>query len=289
MKKLPKIINRYTSSPDYYSYEKDYLYEIKQVINRYPFSSNPCEIVDTITKAMEKGEKLDETTIYHYLLLGSFTEVFPTYYVHNNFIELTYKTGIKTNISLSSPFIEKAVFLYPKYNSINIVFSIVFYLDDKIHSYHRFKSNQLLHTIHLTNDLFNGKELSNEDFTNRYLIPLQQRIYEPSSENVFVLIANIFLYMSAYKEEGMKIIKEHSTNGIGFKQGKSRLLTPPTIGFSEKEYVENQHRLVSIPNPDLQGIKKQTHWRRGHWRQYDNGKLTWIRPCLVNPLNDDLN
>ena len=281
-----KLKNKYTRNKDYFSYEKDYLYEVKRVINSCPYYSNPYEIINAINELINRGENINEDIMYQYILLGSFIENFPVYYVHDSFIELAYKTGIKTGISLSNPFIEKAVFLYPKHNSLRIMFSVLFYLHDRIISYHRFSSPlplQLAKTVHLTNNILYGNEISDEDFTNLFLNSTRTKISDPINTQVFLLIANIFLYMSAYKEKGMKIIKEHFTNNIGFKQGKSKLLTPPTIGFSEEEYVKNQHRLVSVSNPDLQGIKKQTHWRRGHWRQYDDGKLTWVRPCIINP------
>lgn len=286
-----KLKNRYTSNKNYYSYEKDYLYAIKRLIKILNIK-NIKEVEPTIKKirslvTKEDLQELNVSGVFDYF--DSWISSFPVFYISNDLIKIANNTTLPNNISIQNVFIDKAIFLLPIDNDINAKFCVVKNNQDILGNYN---DNYITFRFRL-NSNFGNQDVSGSIPKHNLNASSKWHTIGDFSGNIGninniqkgieSLVAQIFLYMSAYKEKGMKIIKEYSTNNIEFKQGKSKLLTPPTIGFSEEEYVKNQHRLVSVSNPDLQGIKKQTHWRRGHWRQYDDGKLTWVRPCIINP------
>ncbi len=292
--KLPKLINRYTSSKDYYSYEKDYLYYISQLMKDSDITninSLKYHVTNAQAKLQSNNRGRDVSIFLSACAFNPFLQNFPVYYISDELMELGFKTTIAPKLSISKCFTEKAIFLYPRKNKLNLKFTIVennrdpFYHnhEDYLFSYSvfgekYFKKGLFSHAE--KKHMFDFDQLAFLDFSSSSSID-----FKNISNIVLNIIGQIFLYMECYQEKGMSI--ESESSGQGFKQSSGKLLTPPTIGFNERHYV-NQQRQSYGSNPDLQGIKKQTHWRRGHWRQYDNGKLTWIRPCLINPLNDDL-
>lgn len=284
MKKLPKLINRYTSSKNYYSYEKDYLYEIKSFIRQILGQLNDRDY--DIDRFIDYGKLVSKEagTIDNWLAMFlSIKYDYPVYYISDDFIDLAINTKGKEGITCNSYFVDNAIFLFPKHNQLKIKFCLVsttiagelFGYFDRVYVAAKFLSS-----TNWFNYLFHKENiLTNHSLTpkNSYVDLCQDEI----NLKVAYLIPQVFLYMATYQEKGMSI--ESESSGQGFKQSSGKLLTPPTIGFNERLYV-NQQRQSYGSNPDLQGIKKQTHWRRGHWRQYDNEKLTWIRPCLINPI-----
>lgn len=288
MIKLPKLINRYTSSKDYYSYEKDYLYYLTYLMKQFEIQS-PQEFVDTFNKfEFSKENRFWACFVYDFF----FSCNFPVYYIFDDLIEMTLNSKINNNVKIVDCFIDNAVFLFPKNNKLGIKFCTVrnnidiFGKNDNNCITSRMILSQKFGNLTCTVLIVKNKLGSNINYQINNVDP----VFNFSKEALNNIISQIFLYMSAYSETKLKVIAESNTCGIGFKQSQGKLMTPPTIGFAEKKYVENQKRLVNSTNPNLQGIKKQTHWRRGHWRNQlkliegkKDTELIWIRPMLINP------
>jgi hypothetical protein len=59
------------------------------------------------------------------------------------------------------------------------------------------------------------------------------------------------------------------------KQGKPRISDYHVVDLARRIKIQNP-----LEEPEGEGSKKRMHFRRGHWRRYDDHK-TWIRWCLV--------
>ncbi|BAQ65562.1 hypothetical protein [Geminocystis sp. NIES-3709] len=275
--KTSKLKNRYTSSKDYYSYEKDYLYILKKHI--LSVCPNIEKIVNSniLEKLKSNNYVLPNFSDYYtgvslYAHLRSFIDNFPCFYIDKSFMELAINTELPKQYEIENYFVENAIFLLPK--------------SEKYYKFIIFNKNNIKNAM--TCPIFyhdKGFEVYPFRFTPDLDEIINDKFKDFKDDKIALnLLPQIFLYMATYQDKSMSIVSESS--GQGFKKSQGKLLTPPTIGFNERHYVKQQKESYGS-NPDLQGIKKQTHWRRGHWRQYDDGKLTWIRPCLINPLTEE--
>jgi len=64
--------------------------------------------------------------------------------------------------------------------------------------------------------------------------------------------------------------------GFASKKGKKeedKLYYPRWLEDSKKKH--------SVDSSRGNGSEKSTHWRRGHWRHYENGNISWVRPALI--------
>jgi len=106
----------------------------------------------------------------------------------------------------------------------------------------------------------------------------ERKLHEP--EYLKKIIPQIFLYMSIYQQNLEPIISPISS-GFSSKPSKKRAyLTPRMIG---EEFTQKNDNVTRIGMKGIGlGVKKATHWRRGHWRRINEDKLTWIRPTLIN-------
>lgn len=277
-----KFTNRYTTNKDYFSYEKDYLYMFnKHIAKPYKEIGLKCMVsLETVEQLKSLHFKIPNTTYsvntcYSLaMFIKSYCESYPVFYIDKNFLELAKRTDLPCETKITNFFVENAIFLLPKTEDIKF---IIFSKDYTV------IENGIITPCFYFNDysrFFPFVDTSREHKKDCFKI-LKEKGYSERESIFFVkLLPQIFLYMATYQEKGMSVVSE--SKGIGFKKSKEKLLTPPIIGFNERHYI-NQQRQSFGSNPDLQGIKKQTHWRRGHWRQYDDGKLTWVRPCIINP------
>lgn len=275
--------NRYAISKDYYSWvspvEKQGWEEIKQTfIKRYNrFSLNK------IKDAFSVLRKKDLAMLPLAFRMNAIVNSYPFIQIDDSFIELALNSTGKEGISLSNYFVDNAIFLFPRQNKLGIEYVFVSTNGDYCSS-----DKIIILAKHLTSKNLSVQYVHKENLLTNMTLTTEETLEKQHKEEIntkyVYLIPQIFLYMATYQEKGMSIENVSNSNGQGFKKSSGKLLTPPTIGFNERHYVNEQKRLCGS-NPDLQGIKKQTHWRRGHWRQYDNGKLSWIRPCLINPLD----
>lgn len=287
------FVNRYTSNDTHYSY-RHYVNYLKEQWNgiRKEFKNIQCKEFFDLMKKVDFFSSQEHFSCLQFVLeFDAFFEKYPVFYIDPVLFEKFANTKVPSEIKINNVFINKAIFLFPKQNSLNIDFGIVNCtllkelmglmsvkdLIDLLSSIVFFKrENRWKHCFSLSQLVVNNKESISEE--NLYS---DLGVNEDELTAINNIIPQIFLYMSLYPDEGItKGTINSNGEGEGFKPSKGGLLTPQMIGLKESQYERSTN---PVAHPNMQGISKATHWRRGHWRQLDNGKVTWVRPCLINP------
>lgn len=286
--------NRYKDSKEYYSYTKDFLHYIKQILKQY--LTMPLD--DLITLLNIKFSLIKDSDIL--LLVYALKYSFPVYHIDSRLLYLFEKTDSSKIPAISNLFIENAIFLLPRKNPYNIRFIIS---SSSIPEIKTEFSNTLFNLVvfnsfheHTNKGVIYTYNYANRNADNLTLHPvLFQEGVDRLPVDVFYpvqsLIWQIFLYMSTTYNGGIEeiITPTNIHNTTPKKNRKFGLLTPPTIGKECSEYVRKQKAQYSEhKNSHASPI---THWRRGHWRNQpktingEKGKeLIWIRPTIINPL-----
>lgn len=274
--------NRYAISKEYCSWvspaEKNIWEETKQTFIKKYNKGSLDKMKKTLNILIQQSPLEYLPALFR---ISTLVNNYPFFQIDDSFIELALNSTGKEDVSLSNYFVDNAIFLFSKQNKLKLEYAFVSTNGDYSHS-----NEIVIFTKHLMSNNLSIQYVPKDNLLTNIALTTKESLEKQRQEQInpkyIYVIPQIFLYMATYQEKGMTVITD--SKGQGFKKSSGKLLTPPTIGFNEKHYVSEQNRLYNS-NPNLQCIKKQTHWRRGHWRQYDDGKLTWVRPCLINPLD----
>lgn len=284
-----KLTNRYTTNKNYYSYKNDFLGLFKQFGLSVFLDDIECLYRTRFPKA--PTEYREPQLFWIYFMVDAYKNNYPVYYISPHFIELAKNTSLPNNWELNDCyyFVKNAIFLLPKTESNFFNNAKVKWLG--FHSNTGFKSenfSEMLEWIFgcYQNDLGSSAILPCPFPFTSECFEAGSGYYDKEMLPLARLLPHIFLYMATYQEKAygldeLNIVSDRSGRVVkGFRQ-KERLKTPLTIGLQEEKYYRSQ---IAQSNSNLQGIKKATHWRRGHWRKVNEDKLTWIRPCLINAV-----
>lgn len=292
-----KLTNRYTTNKNYYSYKNNFLSVFKKVkfIQYFAVKIEQMDDADFVNRwikkrvysSAQKQREVELQFLFAYLFVDAYKRNYPVYYLSSKFIDLIKNTKLPIGYDLSNQyFIQNAIFLLPKQEH-----DLFIYKGRRLQwiGFCSEPNNCLTSSDTIICDyVFGG-------FENSILTPIIFPFFSEASQalssaidqdrfNIVRLLVHVFLYMATYQEKAYgldesNIVSDHTGQVVkGFGQ-KERLKTPLTIGLQEEKYYRSQ---ISQANPNLQGIKKATHWRRGHWRKVNEDKLTWIRPMLIN-------
>ncbi len=293
----------YISNKDYYSYD-DYIEWIKPIYKSffsqdytYPVESlnnDKCyipikieEIVDGLEDSYfcEHEYYLDEEGLDNERMnwrnieydLRPFLHNYPVYCITPELLAEIDKTedwertenGRYFTLDYNKLFTDTALFLFPKSNTYKIKFITCIY--DNCDIWVRF--------------YYYNTSIKKYDVYESLIESFIEIIDDGSHSDVInfafdSLIFKIFYYLSKYPQslpENEPV--KYNGAGKGYKESKGGLLTSRMLRPINQKPEQSSN---PVPNPSLQGIKKCTHERRGHWRRLRNGQSKWIPQCTIN-------